>query len=70
MCYCNKTFDSPLANLNRLTFEFYTPTGELVNFGSDTSPPTLPNPNVQVIVVLEIKTLETNNSVIEPRPIF
>lgn len=70
LCCCKKDFDPPLANINRLTFEFYTPEGTLVNFGSDTSPPTAPNSIVQVTLVLEIKMLKTNKNVLESRPIF
>jgi len=70
MCYCFKRFTPPLANINRLTFEFYAPDGTLVNFGSDTTPPTAPNANVQVMIVLEITTVESNRAVIESRPIW
>ena len=70
VCYCSKQFNPPLANLNRLTFEFYAPTGDLVDFGTDTSEPTAPNPNVQVMVVLEITTVDSNRAVIESRPIW
>lgn len=69
-CYCLKKFKPALANINRLTFEFYAPDGTLVDFGVDTTPPTAPNNNVQVIVVLEVHTIESNISVIESRPLF
>lgn len=69
-CYCNKVFKSPLANINRLTFEFYSPDGELVDFGADNTPPTAPNANRQVFLVLEVALQETNPSLIEPRAIF
>jgi len=70
VCYCSKQFNPPLANLNRLTFQFYAPDGTLVDFGSDTSEPTAPNANVQVLLVLEITTVDSNRAVIESRPIW
>jgi len=69
-CYCVKKFRPALANINRLTFEFYAPDGTLVDFGVDTIPPNAPNTNVQVIVVLEVHLIESNAGVIEPRPLF
>jgi hypothetical protein len=69
-CYCLKKFKPALANINRLTFEFYAPDGTLVDFGTDTTPPTAPNGNVQVIVILEVHTIESNISVIESHPLF
>ena len=68
--FCSKIFSPPLANLNRLTFEFYAPDGTLVTFPTDTSPPTAVNDNAQVILILEMTLLNTNTNVIESRPIF
>ena len=55
LCNCMRTFDPPKERLTNLTFEFYTPEEELVDFGADTSEGTSPNQNVQVFMVFEIK---------------
>jgi len=70
MCYCYKKFSPPLASINRLTLEFYDPSGTLVNFGTDNTLPTAPNANVQSMIVLEITSVDSNTSVIESRAIW
>ena len=55
LCNCMRTFDPPKERLSNLTFEFYAPDETLIDFGTDTSSPTLPDENVQVFMVFEIK---------------
>jgi len=62
---CLKSFNPPLANISHLTFEFYTPAGDLYDFGADSSPPTAPVETVQVMAVMEICTIVTDNSILE-----
>ena len=70
MCYCKQRFTPPLANLNRLSFQFYAPDGTLVDFGTDNASSSAPNVNVQVILILEITTVDSNRAVLESRPIW
>lgn len=55
-CDCIKIFSPPLSGIESLTFEFYDPTGELVDFGNDTTEPTAPNPLMQSLCIIELKT--------------
>ena len=70
MCNCFKKFDPPLANIRRFTFEFYGPDGVLTDFGTDTSPPTVPDKTKQVFLCLEIITEEPNRSKINSRAVY
>jgi hypothetical protein len=68
--YCSKIYDPPKANINRLTFEFYTPSGTLINFGTDTTPPTAPNSNVQATLILQIEMLNASKNQINSRIVY
>ena len=70
MCHCFKKFDPPLANLRRMTFEFHSPDGTLVDFGTDTTAPTAPDLTKQVMLILEIVTEDPNKSSIPSRPVY
>jgi len=62
---CLKKFNPPLASISHLTLEFYTPAGDLYDFGADSSPPTAPVETVQTMAVMEICTIITDNSILE-----
>lgn len=70
MCSCFKKFDPPKANLRRMTLEFYTPDGELMDFGTDNVSSSPPNDNVQVMLVLEVTVEDPNRASLNSRPIF
>lgn len=68
--YCYKKFEAPLAKINRLTFEFRAPDGTLVDFGTDTTPPTAVSNNVQVTMVFEFVMKTPNRKQINSFPVF
>ena len=51
-------FDTQGKRLDRMTIQIKTNNGTFVNFGTDTSPPTAPNPVYQVNLVFKIITVE------------
>lgn len=65
MCNCSKKFDPPLASFgNRLTLQFYSPDGELMDFGSDTTSDEDPDETVQTFATFEIKTKVPNKALL------
>lgn len=64
LCNCMRTFDPPKERLSNLTFEFYAPDETLVDFGADTSSPTVPDELVQVFMVFEIKMEVPNKHIL------
>ena len=70
MCHCFKKFDPPKGNLSRMTMFFYSPDGELVDFGTDTIPPTAPDLTKQVMLILEITTVNPNRTVLNTRAVY
>ena len=68
--YCSRKYDPPKANINRLTFEFYTPSGTLIDFGTDTTPPTTPNSNVQATIILRVEMLNASKTQIDSRIVY
>ncbi len=61
MCYCNKKFIPPLANLNKMTFKFLQHDGTLFDF-TDTGNNT--GDNDEVMMIFEITTIEKNRFII------
>lgn len=52
-----RVFKTPKASLGKLSFKFRQPNGSLVNFGIDSTPPTDPNDDLQVLMVFKISTI-------------
>ena len=70
MCYCFKKFTPPLANLRSLTFQFYDPDGVLYDFGTDAASSSPVVNTVQVMLTLEITTVESSRKGLEAMPIW
>ena len=68
--YCYKKYEAPLAKINRLTFEFRAPDGTLVDFGTDTTPPTAVSDSVQVTMVFEFVMKTPNRKQLNSYPVF
>jgi hypothetical protein len=66
MCNCFKKFSPPLGSLSRLTFEFYTPAGALINFGTDNAVGNPVDDSVQNFLVFEVVEVVSNSSIIDP----
>ena len=60
MAHCFKRFMPPKAKLGKMTFEFLTPTGVPASLGNDNSPPTAVNESVQIFMVFEVTTVQSD----------
>ena len=60
MCNCFRKYDPPRARISSFTLQFYTPSGDIVNLGTDTSSPTAVDDTVQVLCIFEV-TMSVSN---------
>lgn len=59
-------YRTPIASLNKLTFQFREYDGDLYDFGTDTTPPTAPTDSINVSLIFRIITKERDFKLLEP----
>ncbi len=66
---CKRIYEPALGSLGSMTIKIRRPNGELFNFGTDTSPPTAVNDDVQVMLIFRIIAIRPNRQQLRPQMI-
>lgn len=66
VCPSLNKYRTPLASLNKLTIQFKNYAGALYNFGTDTTPPTVPDITIQNQLMFKLVTRNPDYKILEP----
>lgn len=64
---CKRLYEPALGSLGQMTIRIRRPDGSLFNFGTDTSPPTNVNDDIQVVLIFKIVAIRPNRSQLRPQ---